>query len=277
MRFNPLDGLNQASLNLQTILNEGSNDINRLDKTTKEAEREEKTLDLLLRLTQMLPLGPDTQFIEEVKELYHQDTNIKSFIDGLAEVVLDRVLLPHYGFPKVGKSQQILTLDDALQFYEGMKFGVVEITGKDSKLSLCNTAVDNFRKVWWDDWQFLITDADTAYTPTTWNRTGELFFNWVGRFFRWPYDTIYNCYWATDEMIYRYEDLLVPLFMQPMREDGTFEKVGFWSNILFNFAFNAGYQMRDVIWIFYMTENEGWYDREKELREDQLEAEFLLR
>ena len=78
-------------------------------------------------------------------------------------------------------------------------------------------------------------------------------------------------------MIYRYEDLLVPLFLQNMTDDGYFEKVGFWSNVLFNFAFNAGYQLRDVIWIFYMTENEGWYDFKKQEREDQLELEFIER
>lgn len=207
-----------------------------------------------------LPLGPDDVFIKELKEIYDVDPAIKQIIDGVADFILNRVLLPSYDLPQtpmVQKSRQILEFNDILNFIDGYKFGTVEITGSESKASICNKQIDNFKKIYWDDWQFLITDYETAFTITTWNRTGELYFAWVGKVFRWPYETVYNCYWSVDEMIYRYDDLMVPLFMQPMEEDGTFEKVGFWSNILFNVAFNAGYQLRDVLWIFYLTEFEG--------------------
>lgn len=42
-------------------------------------------------------------------------------------------------------------------------------------------------------------------------------------------------------MIYRYDTMLVPWFAQEVLEDGTYEKVDFWSNVILNFAFNAGY------------------------------------
>ena len=82
-------------------------------------------------------------------------------------------------------------------------------------------------------------------------------FDKLGRLFKWPYNTLYNCYWATDDLIYRYENLKVPLILQPMEEDGTYEKVGFWTNVLFNFSFNAGYQLRDILWFVFLEENIG--------------------
>lgn len=37
--------------------------------------------------------------------------------------------------------------------------------------------------------------------------------------------------------------------MQQQLPNGFYQKVGFWENILFNFAFNAGYQWRDLYWL----------------------------
>lgn len=33
--------------------------------------------------------------------------------------------------------------------------------------------------------------------------------------------------------------------------------MGFWENVLFNVAFNAGYQLRDIIWLVYVDATEG--------------------
>ena len=48
----------------------------------------------------------------------------------------------------------------------------------------------------------------------------------------------------------------VPLYLQPLDKDGTgtYEKVDFWWNVLINLAFNAGYQLRDLLWIILELE-----------------------
>ena len=79
----------------------------------------------------------------------------------------------------------------------------------------------------------------------------------IGNLFRWPYFTIFSCYWATNDLIYRYDNLKVPLLLQEQEGDGSYQKVGFWENVLFNIAFNAGYQMRDIIWLVQIEATEG--------------------
>lgn len=80
---------------------------------------------------------------------------------------------------------------------------------------------------------------------------------YLGDALRWPFFATYNCYWASNDLIYRYDNLRVPLLFQEQNEDGTYKKVGFWSNVIFNLAFNAGYQFRDFQWIWNLSETEG--------------------
>lgn len=80
---------------------------------------------------------------------------------------------------------------------------------------------------------------------------------YTGDALRWPYFTTFNCYWAASDLIYRYDNLRVPLFFQSQRDDGTYEKQGFWSNVVFNLSFNAGYMYRDFQWLWFLTPTEG--------------------
>lgn len=205
-----------------------------------------------------LPFNPTKDFKQTITEMYKEHTVFKSFIDTASELLLDKFLLPSYGLPNVTKSAQVTSYTQVLDFTDGLKDGVVEITGTDSKLFKCNKNLTDFRKVYYDDWQFLLVDTANQFTATTWNITGERTSKWIGSVFKWPFDTLYNCYWATNDLIYRYDEMTVPLYLQPVEEDGTYEKVDFWYNVLINLAFNAGYQLRDALWIiFTLDENEG--------------------
>lgn len=85
---------------------------------------------------------------------------------------------------------------------------------------------------------------------------------YAGDALRWPFFTVFNCWWAANDLIYRYDNLRVPLILQPQREDGTYEKVGFWANVVFNVAFNAGYQYRDIQWFWFLDETQGNTDED---------------
>lgn len=115
------------------------------------------------------------------------------------------------------------------------------ITGDDSKLSLCNGYVSGSLDTWWLNWEPYITNIEYQLSESRWNITLDALADNTGKLFRWPYQTLTNCYWATNDLIYRYDNLRVPLLGQAERGDGTYEKVGFWENVLFNIAFNAGY------------------------------------
>lgn len=84
---------------------------------------------------------------------------------------------------------------------------------------------------------------------------------------QWPYLSLFNCFWATSDLLYRYDNMEVPLLWQPSRNDGsgTYANVGFWENVLFNITFNLGYMVRDIWWLFEFNEDEGedWADYEK--------------
>ena len=76
-------------------------------------------------------------------------------MDITSELLLDKVLLPSYGMPKVTQGntvQQMDHFDDIFWFVDGFKNGVVMITGEDSKLYKCNKNITDFKKVYWDNW-----------------------------------------------------------------------------------------------------------------------------
>lgn len=148
---------------------------------------------------------------------------------------------------------------DVYYFLAGFKDGAVAITGDESKLSLCNGYVSSSLDTWALNWMPYFEDTATKLNADNWNVTLDEIADNTGKLFRWPFQTLFSCYWATNDLIYRYDNLRVPLLRQPETDlgDGTYQKVGFWENVLFNFAFNAGYQMRDLIWLFLVQSTEG--------------------
>jgi len=56
---------------------------------------------MVMNIGKELPLGPDDIFISDLKEIYDSDQSIKHIVDGLADLILNRVLLPSYNLPKM--------------------------------------------------------------------------------------------------------------------------------------------------------------------------------
>lgn len=146
---------------------------------------------------------------------------------------------------------------DIYYYIAGFKDGSVAITGSDSKASLCNGYISSSLDTWWYNWEPYFQDTATKLDANNWNITLDEIADNTGKLFRWPFQTLFSCYWATNDLIYRYDNLRVPLLLQPSKGDGTYNKVGFWENVLFNTIFNAGYQMRDIIWLVLVEETEG--------------------
>lgn len=103
--------------------------------------------------------------------------------------------------------------NDAIYFLSGVKDGTVAITGADSKLSLCNANVSGALDIWYYNWEPYTVDVSTKFDSTNWNVSMDVLTENTGKLFRWPFDTLFNCYWATNDLIYRYDNLKVPLLL----------------------------------------------------------------
>lgn len=113
---------------------------------------------------------------------------------------------------------------DAYYYLAGLKDGTVGVTEENSKLALCNGNVSNSIAVYYLNWDQFSYNWTDSFSEANWNKTASKLSVYAGDALRWPYWTLYNCYWASNDLIYRYDNLLVPLFLQDVREDGTYEK-----------------------------------------------------
>ena len=81
---------------------------------------------------------------------------------------------------------------------------------------------------------------------------------------QWPFASLYSCYWAVEDLVFRYNNQDVPLAFQPKNADGTYGKVGFIETTILNGIFNTGFIFNDFIWLFEVTndlEETQWFYR----------------
>lgn len=105
---------------------------------------------MVLDVVDQLELGPD---LEDIKLSYKNNYLIKELLDTGAALILDEVLLPSYGMPRVAESQRIDDWRDVTNFLAGLKDGTVALTGEDSKLSYCNSNVSDTTNILYGNWQ----------------------------------------------------------------------------------------------------------------------------
>lgn len=143
--------LSQTSLNIQSILENGSKGITR---ALPQEEREDKFAEILLDIASELPFGLNRVEIGLLTDIYKDNLIVKTFVGTLSELIVNELLLPSYKIPKV-KAEKIARMDeikDFLDYAEGLKDGTVALTGTDSKLYLCNKNITNAKAVFWDNW-----------------------------------------------------------------------------------------------------------------------------
>lgn len=153
-------------------------------------------------------------------DIYESQPVVKSFMNIISETIIDSILLPSFGMPRVQANQQLDEFGDVFQFLDGLKDGTVAITGTDSKLFLCDGNVSATLDVWWFNWQPYTVDVGTKFDTVNWPTTMDALSENTGKMFRWPFFTLWSCYWATNDLIYRYDSLKVPLLLQERAEDG---------------------------------------------------------
>lgn len=95
--------------------------------------------------------------------MYEAQPVVKSFINIISDTIIDSILLPSFGMPRVQASQQLDEFGDVFQFIDGVKDGTVAITGTDSKLYLCDGNISNSADVWYFNWQPYTVDTSVKF------------------------------------------------------------------------------------------------------------------
>lgn len=93
----------------------------------------------------------------------------------------------------------------------GLKDGSVAITGGDSKLSYCNGNLSITLDLFYNNWVTFTVDASTQFDSLNWNATVGTMMEYFALVLAYPFEQTYSCYWAANDMIYRYDNLRVPL------------------------------------------------------------------
>jgi len=65
---------------------------------------------------------------------------------------------------------------------------------------------------------------------------------------QWPYNTLYNCYWAGYELYTPIDEQEQPVLTFALETEKETKTLNFWEQLIQNILFNAGYQILDVVW-----------------------------
>lgn len=95
----PFKGLHETSLNIQSLLKNGSSEIIRHKDEETEEEIDKKIFILLLDVLKEMPFSPQSDYIDSIKDIYDKEEVFKVFVNVGAEWILDDVLLALYGVP----------------------------------------------------------------------------------------------------------------------------------------------------------------------------------
>lgn len=98
----------------------------------------------------------------------------------MSEWLLDIVIMPSYGLPKVKATKRIDDWQDAYNFVLGAKDGMVAITGSDSKATLCNGNITVAQEIWWDNWTPFYYERETKFNTENWNGSFTLMSDYTG-------------------------------------------------------------------------------------------------
>lgn len=152
--FHPLQ---QTSLNIQSILKDGSKELQYIDSSD---ERDEVYTKVLFDVIDEFPVGLTREELKMLTEIYGDNIIVKTFIGTLSEFIVNDFLFPTHNIPKVGvdRLQRMDNIKDFLDYVEGLKDGTVALTGTDSKLYLCNGNITNAKAVFYDNWYKLFKD-----------------------------------------------------------------------------------------------------------------------
>lgn len=113
--------------------------------------------------------------------------------------------------PTVGQHNTKRLTDgaEAFRFVMGFKDGLVQLTGDSSKIHYCNANVSASTQTYYWNWHFLFQNKDVVEANfDAANRDASLrsFFTYWQSVLRWPFNTLYSCYWAQVLLYVPYRD-----------------------------------------------------------------------
>lgn len=79
-KFDPMNGLHQTSLNVQSLLEDGSKDIIN-NYANDEEHRDERIFQMMMDVVEELPIAPASQTLKQVWNIYHDVPVVRTFID----------------------------------------------------------------------------------------------------------------------------------------------------------------------------------------------------
>ena len=91
---------------------------------------------------------------------------------------------------------------DFWKFTLGFKDGAILVTGNNSKWTYCNGNITETNDVFWYSYLGLFGPSvvSTNFNPTNRDNSLTSFFGMVNDTMRWPYYTLYSCYWAATNL-----------------------------------------------------------------------------
>lgn len=92
--------------------------------------------------------------------------------------------------------------DDAYEVFKGFKDGIAGVTGSDSKYYLCNGNITIAEDIYWYNGYKILgpPNIDENFLPENEDASMIELMGYIKLSMMWPYDTLYNCYWAGYEL-----------------------------------------------------------------------------
>jgi hypothetical protein len=120
-------------------------------------------------------------------------------------------------------ANRILAWTDSWWFLNGFKDGAILVTGNNSKWTYCNGNITDTNDVFWYNYTNLFSAdvVSTRFNPTNRDNSLKTFFSAVNSTMRWPYYTVYSCYWAATNMYEPYYGWQFPNWQGIKNPDGT--------------------------------------------------------
>lgn len=98
--------------------------------------------------------------------------------------------------------KRVETLKDAWEIFKGFKDGIAGVTGSDSKFYLCNSNITVAEDVYWYNGYRILgpPNIEARFTPENEDQSMIELMGYIKLQMQWPYNTLYNCYWAGYEL-----------------------------------------------------------------------------
>ena len=180
------------------------------------------------------------------------ESNVLSvIIENIYEAIVPAVENLTHPYVQAHDTNRIVEWKDFWWLVQGFKDGAIMVTGNNSKWQYCNGNITQTNDVFWYSYLGLFGPSvvSTNFNPTNRDNSLTSFFGMMNDTMRWPYYTVYSCYWAATTMYEPYYGWQFPNWEGIKNEDGTWPQLNIFEQAAFNIVFNLGFITSDFIWL----------------------------